>query len=165
MAGWMINLTRLTVVMGLLLLVGCRDDDVRRVRIGGEAFTMELALTDEQITRGMGGRDRFPEGGGMLFVFDRAELRTFWMKDCIIDIDVIFIDSRGLVTAVHRMTAEPPQGPDEPNWIYEARLRSYHSRYPAQFAIELPAGSIDRLGVKVEDRIEMDLEGLKALVQ
>jgi uncharacterized membrane protein (UPF0127 family) len=168
MAAWHMNISRIAAlaVMASFLasLAGCRDD-VRRVRIAGETFTMELALTDEQITRGMGGRDSFPEGGGMMFVFAEADHRGFWMKDCLIDIDLIFIDSRGIVTAVHRMPAEPPRQEGETQREYENRLPLYHSYYPAQFAIELPAGSIDRLGVKPEDRIQMDLEGLKALVQ
>jgi uncharacterized protein len=164
MAAWIMNITRGAALIAIVLLAGCRDD-VRRVTIAGETFTMELAITEEETTRGMGGRDSFPEGGGMLFVFDRAEPRAFWMKDCLIDIDLIFVDSRGIVTAVHRMPAEPPQQPNEPMWQYERRLPLYRSHYPAQFAIELPAGSIDRLGVKPEDRVQMNLEGLKALVQ
>lgn len=167
MAAWHMNISRIVALMSLaslLVLAGCRDD-VRRVRIADETFTMELAITEEQTVRGMGGRDSFPEGGGMMFVFAEADHRAFWMKDCLIDIDLIFIDSRGIVTAVHRMPAEPPQQEGETQQQYDNRLPLYHSYYPAQFAIELPAGSIDRLGVKPEDRIQMDLEGLKAMVQ
>lgn len=101
----------------------------------------------------------------MLFVFPRAEHRQFWMKDCLIDMDLIFLNAQGLVTALHEMPAEPPQRPDETLDEYQRRLPLYRSRYPAQFAVELPAGSIRRLGVEVENRVEMDLEGLKALAE
>lgn len=164
MVAWLIKNSRLIALTALVLLTGCRDD-AHKIAISGESFVMELAITHEEIIRGMGGRDRFPEDGGMLFVFPNAEHRGFWMKDCLIDIDLIFLDSRGIVTAVHRMPAEPLQGEHETLAEYEARLPFYRSRYPAQFAVELPAGSIDRLGVKVEDRVQMDLERLKALVR
>lgn len=169
MAAWFVNHARmlcvLVMVTGALGAVsGCRDD-VNVIRVAGERFTMELALTEEQITRGMGGRESFPDDGGMLFVFDRAEVRQFWMKNCLIDIDVIFVDGRGIVTATHEMKAEPLQQEGESLHAYEQRLKLYSSRTPAQFAIELEAGSIERLGVKPEDRVQLDLEGLKALVQ
>ncbi len=148
----------------LIATPGCRDD-VNVVRIAGEKFTMELALTEDQISEGMAWRESFPDQGGMLFVFPDMQVRRFWMKNCLIDMDVIFLDGRGIVTAMHEMKAEPLQRDDETLTQYESRLKLYSSRTPAQFAIELEAGSIDRLGVQPEDRIEMDLEGLKALVQ
>lgn len=143
---------------------GC-DEDLDTVVVNGEPFTMEFAITDQQISRGMGGRDSFPDGGGMLFIFPEARFRTFYMKDCLIDIDVIFLDNRGIVTAVHEMEKEPLQAEDETEREYEDRLKRYGSRYPARFAIEVEAGTIERLDVKVEDRVTMDLEGLKALAR
>lgn len=147
------------------LQVGCKNDTPERLTINGETFLMELAIDEDTRTKGMSGRDRFPDGGGMLFVFPDAQVRNFWMFECLIDIDIIFVDSRGTVTAIHRMPAEPLQGEDESIFEYEARLPRYSSRYPAQFAIELPAGSIDRLQVRVEDRIDLDLERLKAMAK
>jgi uncharacterized protein len=156
-------LTAFIIALTLTQAGGCRDDGFERVTIANETFDMELALTEEQRTRGMGGRESFPEGGGMLFVFAESEPRAFWMYDCLIDIDVIFLDGRGVVTAAHRMAAEPPRRDDESEQDYQNRLRHYSSRRPAQFAIELPAGSIERLGVRVDDRIELDVKRLKRL--
>jgi hypothetical protein len=41
--------------------------------------------------------------GGMLFVFPEPRMLSFWMYECLIDIDVIFLDASGTVTAIHRM--------------------------------------------------------------
>jgi uncharacterized membrane protein (UPF0127 family) len=157
-------LTLLCLVVCSSLMASC-SQPLDEVVIHGETFTMEFAITEEEVTRGMGGRDHFPDGGGMLFIFSRPEMRVFHMKDCLIDIDIIFLDSRGIVTAVHEMKAEPLRGDNESERDYENRLAKYSSRHPAQFAIEVEAGTIRRLNVQVEDRVEMDLEGLKALAR
>jgi uncharacterized protein len=157
-------LTTLLILLAAITVAGCTQRDVV-IEIGGERFVMELALDEESRTQGMMGRESFPEGVGMLFVFPEPRVLGFWMKNCLIDIDVIFLDARGTVTAVHRMTVEPPQRPDESDFAYERRLPTYSSRVPAQFAIELPAGSIDRLNVQVDQRIDLPIERLKAMAK
>ena len=103
----------------------------------------------------------------MLFVFPDKEIQVqhFWMGHCLVDMDIIYLDSHGRITATHRMKAEPPQRPDESDAEYDRRMRRYSSAYPAQFAIELKAGSLDRLNLKVEDRIPLDLDRLKAMTR
>jgi hypothetical protein len=110
-------------------------------------------------------RASIPDDGGMLFIFPAAERRSFWMGHCLVDIDIIFLDPRGRVTATHRMKAESPQREGESDAAYDARMPRYPSVRPAQFAIELKAGSLDRLDVGVDDRIDLDLQRLKARAQ
>jgi len=168
-ARWMLNILRITITaIGLAIVmlsaIGCGKRDVV-VEIGGESFVMELAADELSRVAGMSYRDRFPDGAGMLFVFPEPQILQFWMYECRIDIDVIFLDAHGTVTAAHRMPAEPPRGEDESQEEYEARLPLYSSRYPAQFAIELPAGSIDRLSVQVDQRIDLPLDRLKQMAE
>jgi len=122
------------------------------IRIRDERFVLEVAATREAIARGLGGRESIPDDGGMIFVFPDSQVRHFWMLDCLVDIDIMFIDSVGGVTAVHRMKADP-QRDGESRSEYESRLRRYSSISRAQFAIELKAGSLDRLGIDAGDRL------------
>jgi len=119
-------------------------------------FELELATTGAQIERGLMGRKEIDEHGGMLFVYTYSAERRFWMKNCLVDIDIIFLDSRGRVTATHEMKAQPLRQPGERMWEYEYRLKRYPSNRPAQFAIELKAGTVERLGVEVGDTIKLD---------
>lgn len=135
-----------------------------RVEIHGESFDLELAVDDDARSRGLGGRTSIPDKGGMLFVFPNTELRRFWMLDCEIDIDIIFLDPLGIVTAVHEMKAEPRQ-PGESLDAYKGRLKLYSSIAPAQYAIELKAGSIERLGIKPGEKIQLDRRKLKSLAR
>jgi len=125
---------------------------IERITLEGERFDLEVAADRDSIAKGLGGRESIADDGGMLFVFPDAQMRHFWMLDCLIDIDIIFVDSVGGVTAVHRMKADP-QRDGESRAAYEARLRRYSSVGRAQFAIELQAGSLDRLGIKPGHRL------------
>ena len=131
------------------------------VVIAGELFRLELAADARTRARGLGGRDKVTDDGGMLFVFPDTRNRSFWMKDCLVDIDVMFLDSRGRIVAVHRMKTEPPQGPKESILAYEGRLKLYASTRPTRIAIELKTGSIDRLKLDTGQLIKLDLVRLK----
>lgn len=160
----------LTNLMLLIALCGCSpaggtDDGTVTVDIAGESFTLDVAVDEASRLRGLGGRESVPPDGGMIFIFPEPALLTFHMKDCLVDIDIIFIDAHGRVTALHEMTAQPLQRPDESDAAYTARLRKYSSGARAQYAIELAAGTIDRLRVRVQDRIDLDTDRLKGLLQ
>jgi hypothetical protein len=135
------------------------------VEIAGNTYQLELALNRIERERGLMGRTHLPENGGMLFVFPDASERSFWMKNCYFDIDLIFLDSRGTVMSIHRMLVEPPKGKGESPWIYEGRLENYLSHGPSRFAIELTAGSLDRLEIGINDKIVLDLPLLKKIAR
>ena len=166
-------LLALTCLAGALFLVACATPgcapaqpatNLETVTIKGRTFHLELANDTAARTQGLMYRESIPEDGGMLFVFTESMVRSFWMKNCLIDIDLIFLDPRGRVTALHEMKALPPQGDDESDAVYEARMHAAASwsRYPAQFAIELKAGTLAQLDLHIEDQIELDLARLKA---
>lgn len=174
-------LVSLTLAIGAVAMVRCSNTPsdgaqadpkapkvkTEKVVIGGETFDLELAVDDKSREEGMMHRDSIPDHGGMLFVFPDSKVRvqSFWMANCLVDMDIMFLDKRGTVTAVHRMKAQPPQKPGESKDDYERRLPRYSSAYPAQFAIELKAGSLDRLNVKVDQRIALDIKRLKAMAR
>ncbi|MCA9300530.1 MAG: DUF192 domain-containing protein [Phycisphaerales bacterium] len=162
-------MTRMTVLVALALAwAGCEGDaalDVVKAEIGGKHFFLEPALDDATRQKGLGGREVIDEDGGMLFAFPRSRLLQFVMRDCIIDIDIMYVDSQGVVTATHTMTVEEPRREGESELDYETRLKRYSSRYDAQFVIELRAGMIDELGVEVGDKVKLPLSELKKRVK
>jgi uncharacterized membrane protein (UPF0127 family) len=135
---------------------------VEKLAVGGETFTVRLALDDASRQRGLGGVAELKSDEGMLFAFPDAQQRFFWMKDCLIDLDIAFVDPFGFVTAVHTMRKEDPRRADESIPAYESRLARYRSLSPAQFALELAPGTFERLGIKRGSKLELDLPRLKA---
>ena len=147
--------------VALFLGTGCETPlpeeapETLAVEIAGETFDLELALDRESQTQGLSDRTSISLDGGMLFAFPEARPRQFVMRRCFTPIDLIFLSPSCRVVAMHAMPVE--DDPHKP----EDQLTRYPSRYPAQYAIELAGGSIERLGVRLGEEIPLPQEALK----
>lgn len=145
--------------MLLLLLIvaaGCDEDKPPReitAALGGAEFRLELAVSDAQIRKGMMGRTALDRDAGMLFVFRDERSRQFWMKDCLIPLDVLFLDREGRIVSIHTMPVPDEHERDNPP--------SYPSRWPAQYAIEINAGRAGELRLEPGRKIELPLTKLQ----
>lgn len=167
--GWSMT-PSLACVMGATLLgacvatQGCSGPEIpeghERVQIGGRTFVLELAADEEKRTLGLGGRDFIPENGGMLFSFPDSQIRQFVMRDCLIPIDIIFLDADGRIVAKHHMPVEEPRRADESARDYEMRLKRYSSRFNARYAIEIRGGLLEELNLQAGEQIRLDTERL-----
>ena len=153
-------------------LPGCDEQasrDVERVSIGGTTFFLELSDNYAERLRGLSERTEIASDGGMLFVFpdNQVAVQNFVMRDCPIDIDIIYLDANARVVAMHQMKAEPPRGEGEGevgttnNTNYESRLKRYSSRFPSQFVIELKGGTLPTLDIEEGQEIKLDVKRLK----
>ncbi len=99
------------------------------------SFRVELATTPEEHSRGLMFRKYLDSNAGMLFIFDDDDIRFFWMKDTLIPLDIIFINSRLEVVDIHRF-AKPM---DEMTIV---------SRLPVRYVLEINGGKVDYCGIK-----------------
>jgi hypothetical protein len=86
------------------------------------------------------GRDSIGDYEGMLFVFERDQHLSFWMKNTFVPLSIAYISKRGIVKSIHDMQPES--------------LRTVESNQAIRFALELPQGAFERSGVEVGDKIE-----------
>jgi uncharacterized protein len=99
------------------------------------SFKVELAVTPEQQARGLMFRERLHDDAGMLFIFERDEVRSFWMRNTLIPLDMIFITSGFKVVSVHDF-AKPR---DE---------TSISSRFGAKYVLEVNGGKAAACRIK-----------------
>jgi hypothetical protein len=97
-------------------------------------FNVELAVEPAQRRRGLMHRRSMASGWGMLFVYPNEAMRSFWMKNTYIALDMVFADRTGrivhILERVEPMTTAP---------------RS--SNEPSQYVLELKAGAADEHGL------------------
>jgi uncharacterized membrane protein (UPF0127 family) len=110
------------------------------VQINDTTWSVEVMQTRATRAKGMGGRRELADGSGMVFLFRSERPRSFWMKDCLIPLDIAFLDATGKVVNLYTMPVET--NPSNPTGRYESNL-------PAAFVLEVPAGDLARAGVRI----------------
>jgi hypothetical protein len=125
-----------------------REPGLALVRIGAMTVQVEVPQGDA-FYQGLGGRESLADDRGMLFLFERSERHSFWMKDMLIPIDIIWISAEGRV--VHVETAQPEPGvPDE-------QLKRYYPNDPALYVLEVRAGLAAEKDVQAGDATQIEL--------
>jgi uncharacterized membrane protein (UPF0127 family) len=113
------------------------------VQINDTTWSVEVAQTRLARAKGLGGRRELAEGTGMMFLFRTERPRSFWMKDCLVPLDIAFLDATGKVVNLYTMPVE--SNPSNPTGRYDSNL-------PAAFVLEVPAGALARAGVRIGDQ-------------
>ena len=112
----------------------------------GNQVEAELAMTPEQQSRGLMFRTHLPPDQGMLFVGDRAAPRSFWMYQCRIPLDMVWLDGGRRIVEIVR-DAPPCADPDPEN------CPSYGGNVHSVYVLELAAGQAEAQGLRVGDRL------------
>ncbi|HAI39773.1 MAG TPA: hypothetical protein DCM40_17560, partial [Maribacter sp.] len=108
--------------------------EVSKLKFNGNNLNFIQFTTPEEQAKGLMGRKKpLGEKTAAIFVYDKPEIRDFWMKDTYIPLDIIFLDDKGVVVDI-RHNAVPM---DE---------ETITSEKPAQYVIEVDAGHADLLG-------------------
>lgn len=110
---------------------------------GVHRVEVEVAATREARTRGLMWRTELAPGKGMLFLFPEEEEQSFWMRNTLISLDMLFIDSQKRLVGI----------------IERAEPRSLASRsvgVPSQFVLEVPGGWCQSVGVVKGTTVEFE---------
>jgi uncharacterized membrane protein (UPF0127 family) len=86
-------------------------------------------------------RKKLPDGEGMIFIYDRDQQMSFWMKNTLIPLSIAFIASDGRIIEIRDMQPHD--------------LSAVKSSRSVRYALETPQGWFDRAGVKAGDVINV----------
>ncbi|MDJ0654171.1 MAG: DUF192 domain-containing protein [Xanthomonadales bacterium] len=139
---------RTIFLTGLLACLAACAPGGPSVVLKDQRFYVEIADDPGEQQMGLMFRNRMGEDRGMLFIFERDEPRSFWMKNTRISLDILYFDS-GL-SLVSMQQDVPPCRRDP--------CPSYPSTGPARYVLEINAGIAERLGVEVGDLLVLDLD-------
>jgi len=109
------------------------------------AIDIEVAATEESREQGLMFRTSMVENRGMLFIFDAEELHSFWMKNTIMPLDILFINANKEIIKIHKNTMPFQESP------------SYDSEGPAKYVVEVNAGYCDKYKISRGDKISFTL--------
>ena len=111
------------------------------VIFGADTVVAEVARTDDERAQGLMYRQEIPDGTGMLFVFQDSQVRSFWMQNTYVPLDIAFLDASLSVVDIQQME---PLSTD-----------FYTSKAPAMFALEVRQGWFADMGIGVGARPEV----------
>jgi uncharacterized membrane protein (UPF0127 family) len=118
------------------------------VVLKGERFTVELAQTADEQALGLMFREEMDDDRGMLFLFPVEAMRSFWMKNTRIPLDIFYFDADLKLVSVAE-NARPCK---------TRRCPNYPSKGPAKYVLELNAGKAAELGVQPGDLLELHID-------
>jgi len=129
----------LSLLFALVSPLAASTQETLTLTIGNETLTLEIAQTPAKQEKGLMGKEALPDNSGMLFLFNPPQFVAFWMKNTPLDLDIAFVNEKGVVFHTDSMAAN---------------TEDIHYSYGlTAAAIELKKGSLKRLNIGVGTQI------------
>jgi len=106
---------------------------------GPVPLEVELARTETERNIGLMYRTRLEDGKGMLFIFERDDVLSFWMKNTLIPLSIAYISYDGTIIDLRNM--------------YPRDTSPVHSSRSARYALEVPQGWFAKAGINAGDKV------------
>lgn len=117
--------------------------DERTISIGELPLRVLVRDTDAERAQGLSGFPSLAPYDGMLFEFNEDGMYSFWMKDMLFPIDILWLDAEGKVITIAPLV--PPESYPQP----------FTPDSPARYVLEIPAGFAARYGIVVGTKVSL----------
>ncbi|MEE4298064.1 MAG: DUF192 domain-containing protein [Pseudomonadales bacterium] len=121
-------------------------DQIVVITPSGAPLYLEVARSDTKRALGLMQRAEVPEGTGMLFLFEEDAPHSIWMWNCLVPLDLVWLDADGFITHLHENAPPCPERPCE----------SYVPPSPARYVIEVGAGRAAASGLVPGARVMLE---------
>ena len=118
------------------------------VCINGNCFSVELAKTSAERENGLMNRSEMGKNKGMFFIFDKEGIYPFWMKNTLIPLDIIWINSENKIVYLSQ-NFQPCKSLVCPIVIPLAK---------AKYVLEINGGIAKDLGIKLGDEVKINIQ-------
>lgn len=137
------------ILLPILFLTSCSakkltTKTIKITRSNGTTIDVlaEIAKTPEERNHGFMERKHIPDGTGMIFIFEKDQILSFWMKNTPHPLSIAYIDSRGKIRNIYDMTPYS--------------LAPIVSTVSARYALEVPQGWYEKNNIHEGDVISLD---------
>lgn len=145
LTGWGIVLFTIgLLLLGAWLIGATLSKPKTTVIINSTAIKAVVVKSGADMKKGLGGVENLNKGQGMLFVFQSDAIHPFWMKDMLISIDMIWINSAKKVVYI-KSNVSPETYPAQ-----------FASTEPARYVLEVPAGTAQEARIRVGQTAQFD---------
>ncbi len=145
---FIVSLSVILLLTFIIVLFSFCPKNKNQVCFEDNCFTVELAVTPQEQARGLIFRESLDLDKGMLFIFENGEESSFWMKNTLIDLDIIWINEKKEVVFVSK-NAQPCNSIPCP--VINPNVK-------AQYVLELNGGTADKIGLEVGDKAIFNTE-------
>lgn len=146
MMKWLVILVlSLIIIFSLFFIFGNKTKSLRTLEINNHKISVEIADTEKTREKGLSGRSNLTAKTGMLFVFKDSSYYQFWMNEMQFPLDFVWIDGDKIVDL----------SKDIPVYNKDNSLSIISSKYPFDKVLEINAGQIEALDIKIGDKVNL----------
>lgn len=136
-------------ILAALLSLPLMAGGAGKVQVKGKTFSAEIAATPEEQQQGLMYRKTLEADRCMVFLYDRDFEHKIWMKNCLISLDVAWLDQEGKVVETYEKA--PPCSP-----LMGDNCPTYGGNLPSRYFIEFPVGTFKHIGLKKGDKVTFE---------
>ena len=126
------------------MLIKKKDNlNTNRACINNNCFDVEIAETSAERMKGLMNRESLDENSGMFFIFDKEKEYSFWMKNTLIPLDIIWLNKDMEIVHIEKNVQPCEEDP----------CQRYTPSKPAKYVLELNAGQVDKNNIEVENNL------------
>ncbi|MDD5738469.1 MAG: DUF192 domain-containing protein [Candidatus Pacebacteria bacterium] len=127
--------------------------EITKICFGQNCFIAEIAKTQAQREKGLMFRENLASDGAMLFVFEKPGIYNFWMKNCLVPLDIIWLDENYKVVAI-KDNCQPCQEGEQCLSIGPSFTNA--SAGEVKYVLEINAGLASKIGLSENSVFTLD---------